>query len=190
MIVEEEDISGLFYINNVDLDTKQTVTDLDKLTWNKLSDSKNSRMVQQYGYEYNYTTRSIGEKTADIPVFLKLYADLLTDVCSQLKIIEPLYTFNQCIVNNYYSGQGISPHIDLKYYGGVIGCFTLGSGATMVFEKGNEKHDLYVRPNSLYIMSEDARWSWKHSMTMRKSDTVDGKEIARDRRVSITFRHV
>ena len=93
-----------------------------------------------------------------------------------------LYVFNQCIINNYYKGQGISPHIDVTSYGGVIGCFTLGSGAIMKFSYGDEDVEIYVKPNSVYIMSGDSRYKWKHSMPVKKT--------RKDRRVSITFRNV
>ena len=55
----------------------------------------------------------------------------------QRKIINKDYIFNQCIVNNYLSGQGISQHTDIKSYGDIIGCFTLGGGATMTFKNNN-----------------------------------------------------
>ena len=107
-----------------------------------------------------------------------------------MKIIDPKYTFNQCIINNYLDGQGISAHVDVRKYGSVIGCFTIGSGATMVFQKEGAKHEVYVKPNSLYIMSGDARYSWTHAMPARKFDIVDDTRIPRSRRISLTFRHV
>jgi len=60
----------------------------------------------------------------------------------------------------------------------------------MVFKNGEEKKEIYVKPNSLYIMSDDARYVWTHEMPSRKSDLVDNNKIKRDRRVSLTFRNV
>ena len=105
-------------------------------------------------------------------------------------MIHNKYNFNQCLINNYEPGQGISKHIDLITFGGVIGCFTFGSGSVMTFRRNNEVFNIYVRPNSLYIMSGESRYIWTHEMPSRKSDVVEGKKLLRNRRVSVTFRHV
>jgi len=188
--VSEPGIPGLYYIDDIHEDTSDTVVELDRGGWVPLSNSPNSRLVQHFGFKYNYTTYQINEKCDPIPSFLMKYRDLLHDICLQLNIIDSTYEFNQCIVNNYTQGQGISAHIDVKKYGGVIGCFTIGSGATMIFEKDHVKKEIYVKPNSLYIMSGDARYIWRHSMTSRKSDLLENIKLDRGRRISLTFRHV
>jgi len=53
-----------------------------------------------------------------------------------------------------------------------------------------EQRDLYVAPRSVYIMTGEARYKWKHEMIARKSDIVDGKRVKRERRISITLRNV
>lgn len=147
-------------------------------------------MVQHYGYKYDYKTYNINVKFEPMPEFLNLLKLLLTDICIQLNIINNDFEFNQCIVNNYLPGQGISKHIDVKKYCDVIGCFTLGSGATMTFKNKNEEEYLYVRPYSLYIMSGYARYIWSHEMDEKKYDIVDNTKIKRERRISVTFRNV
>jgi len=188
--VEECNVPGLYYIDQIHEDTATTIAELDMCEWSPITSHSNSRLVQHYGFRYDYASSKVRESISAIPPFLEKYQTLLTHICRELNVVDAAYTFNQCIVNNYLQGQGISAHIDVKQYGGVIGCFTLGSGATMIFENGNEKQEIYVKANSLYIMSGDARYVWKHSMPNRKSDMVDGKRIERDRRVSITFRCV
>ncbi len=204
--VEELSVPGLYYIDDIKEDTSTVIEELDKLQWvpltktdksvcsllagQQLTNTKNSRVVQHYGYKYNYTTYNIREKCEELPTSLHVFRDLLTNICRDLKIVDEKYVFNQCIINNYHAGQGISPHIDVKGYGPVIGCYTIGSGTTMVFEKGDEKVEVYVKPNSLYIMSGDARYTWKHSMPSRKSDDVDEEKMERGRRISLTFRCV
>ena len=54
----------------------------------------------------------------------------------------------------------------------------------------DEIYELYVKPQSLYIMSGDSRYEWKHSMTGKKYDIIEDKKIKRGRRISITFRNV
>lgn len=105
-------------------------------------------------------------------------------------IIDNSYHFNQCIINNYKEGQGISPHIDYIDYGKVIGCFTLVSGAEMIFTLDDYKYNLYVNSNSLYIMSGESRYKYKHSMSSKLYDIYKNKKIKRSRRISITFRNV
>ena len=68
--------------------------------------------------------------------------------------------------------------------------FTLGHGANLHFSKGDAHMDLYTEPNSLYIMSGEARYSWKHEMKKLKYDVVNGKKVKRGERISVTFRSV
>jgi alkylated DNA repair dioxygenase AlkB len=189
--VEDQGISGLYYIDDIKEDNiSQIIIELDKLKWVPLSNNANSRLVQHYGYKYDYKTYNIRVKCDDIPPFLISLKTILTDICLEMNIIKNDYVFNQCIVNNYLPGQGISQHTDVKSYGDVIGCFTLGGGTTMTFKNGNKKIDLYVKPNSLYIMSGDARYVWKHELSPKKYDIIDGNKINRLRRISVTFRNV
>lgn len=177
--VEELKIPGLFYVSDIKTDTSTIISELDKLEWTPLTNSANSRVVQHYGYKYDYVSRKIDQKCEPLPIFLKGLKVLLTDICRELGLIDRDYKFNQCIVNNYYEGQRISPHIDVKSYGGVIGCFTFGAGAVILFSNDSTDVDVRVEPNSLYIISGDSRYKWKHSMPVKKGRTV-----------SITFRNV
>ena len=198
VMIKKFEINGLYYIENIyeyissiyEEKPEDVIDKLDKLKWEPITNSINSRMVQHYGYKYNYKNNSVDEKIDELPDFLNIYKRFLTDICHQLELIDESYEFNQCIINNYLPAQGISKHVDSKSYGKVIGCFTLGSGASMVFKNGEEKKEIYVKPNSLYIMSDDARYVWTHEMPSRKSDLVDNNKIKRDRRVSLTFRNV
>ena len=198
VMIKKFEINGLYYIENIyeyissvyEEKPEDVINKLDKLKWEPITNSINSRMVQHYGYKYNYKNNSVDEKIDELPDFLNIYKRFLTDICHQLELIDESYEFNQCIINNYLPAQGISKHVDSKSYGKVIGCFTLGSGASMVFKNGEEKKEIYVKPNSLYIMSDDARYVWTHEMPSRKSDLIDNNKIKRDRRVSLTFRNV
>jgi serine/threonine protein phosphatase PrpC len=167
-------IPGLYYFDNlISADyAKQLVEYLDnkeKSKWEPVGSGANSRLVQQYGYIYDYKQRNH----------------------EKLGIVDSNYTFNQLIVNNYLHGQDIAKHTDLKTYGPVIGCYTIGSGGTTRFKnKDGRIVDLYVKANSLYIMSGESRYEWTHEMPSTKTDMYNGKRINRDRRVSITFRNV
>lgn len=183
-------IPGLYYVENTNLDLSSIIKKLDEKNWISVSNHPNSRKVQHYGYKYGYRSYDIHQKTDPIPNFLLPLQKKLIKIAKFKKIINEDYVFNQCIINNYVKNQGISKHIDVKDYGNVIGCYTTGSGATMRFRLGKEKVDIYTKPNSLYIMSGDARYKWTHEMPSNLSDLVDGKRIKRGRRISITFRNV
>jgi alkylated DNA repair dioxygenase AlkB len=160
--------------------------------WTGVSAHENSLQVIQYGYTYYYTGGSL-LPTDPIP---QSYSDLLAT-----KLGDPewgsLVEFvvdrpDQLIINRYLPGQGISPHIDhLINFGDVIICVTLGSGATIKFTRaGYETYSIYVEPNSIYIMSDESRVQWKHSIDANKTDLVNHRKIKRDTRISLTFRTI
>jgi alkylated DNA repair dioxygenase AlkB len=176
-IIEYENILGLFYIEDV-------ITDHDLLNkidveenWKPITTSQNSRLVKHYGYEYNYKVTNLNRRIPDIPEYLLPLKQSLVDYCKEL--FDKDIDFNQCIINNYYTGQSISKHIDSKVFGDIIGCYSIGDGI-MRFSLDNVKHDLHIKSNSLYIMSGDSRYKWSHEMLKNKHS----------RRVSITFRTV
>lgn len=175
-------MQGLYYFENV-INNNSLIELLDQHKWDLIG----ARQVQHYGYKYNYYNHTIREPCEPIPEFLLPLIEILRNKCIENNL-EPL-PFNQCIVNSYLSGQGISKHIDTLSYGPIIGCFTISHGASMIFRK-DSIIEQYVKPNSLYIMSGDARYKWTHEMPSRKSDIVNHKKIKRGRRISITFRYV
>jgi alkylated DNA repair dioxygenase AlkB len=199
-------VKGLFHGNNVLTNEKSQniISCLDKRGWTpigstddeKITEIKKGkrRIVQQFGYYYDYNDGSVLQKAPDFPDFIKDLADILTQKCKELNLTDNNYVFNQCIVNNYFPGEGISSHTDSPKFGKVIGCFTLGSGSLMRFMNKtsniNNEYELYTENRSLYIMSSDARYTWLHQMEQNKSDVVDGMKIPRGRRISITFRYV
>ena len=193
-VIKVVEVPGLYYMDNIIDNYEEIITYLDEQKWEPITKYTNSRMVQHYGYKYNYSNKSIKEPTTPIPHLLSSeLVEQLIDICQQFSLIDNTYEFNQCIVNNYNPGQGISKHFDKITFGNVIGCFTLLGGATMIFRNRNNNKDtysIYTKPNSLYIMSGDSRYKWTHEMPSTKSDKVNNTIIKRSRRVSITFRNV
>lgn len=43
---------------------------------------------------------------------------------------------------------------------------------------------------SLVLLSGEARYNWQHAIAPRKTDNYDGNVLARNRRLSLTFRSV
>jgi hypothetical protein len=127
----------------------------------------------------------------------------------------------QAILNLYLPGEGISAHVDLlqRFGDGILG-LSLGSGCVMRFQKENPKPpdnsvwsaahlkspglaqgqdcwDLYLPERSVLVLSEEARYDWKHSIEAKLGDLVESEAdgeiekaswIARGMRLSITFR--
>ena len=152
-----------------------------------------NRLVQQYGYSYNYTTKSIeritGKDGFSFGIFPNVL-DILTNSFLERKLlsVKP----NQCIVNYYKPGQGISPHTDnIYYFDDEVSSLSLWSGITMDFSKGErDKLSLYLNTCSLLVLKEQARWNWKHGIKSKKNDNVNGIKVSRGERISLTFRTI
>lgn len=183
---------GLVYIPNIinDDDHNTLINYIMNVnrTWSK---GPNDRVVQQYGYLYDYDTRSISSiKPEPIPEILTK----LNEALIENKTLTTLH--NQIIVNFYKPGQGISAHKDhIRYFGEEIATLSLGSTTVMDFVSDDgDKYSQILEPASIAVLSGDARWKWTHAIPARKSDkiTINGitRTNIRDNRVSITFRTV
>src|SRR5258706_1608999 len=148
--------------------------------------NQKSRRVIQYGYLYSYTGEMPLQLTKPIPKNLSFIQQQI----QSLNLDQKIPIFDQLIINEYLPGQGISPHIDhQKKFGPMIACLTLGGGTEIILTRDHyPTFHLYVEPNSLYILSGEARYLWKHSIPQRKSDLVNGTRKSRKTRVSLTFR--
>lgn len=191
-IIENATVKGLYVCENVINNENDIIQDIDNRNWLNTSNEPYTgygRKVQHYGYMYDYKHYKITKDNAFeyTPVITELQ-NTLKNICKQQFNKE--FKFDQCIVNNYEPGQGISKHKDIFKFDNVIGCYTLLGGATMIFRNGDQVYEHYAKPNSLYIMSGDARNLWTHEMSSNKFDTVDNIKTKRTRRLSITFRTV
>lgn len=135
---------------------------------------------------------------------LELLQPLLPADVLDTALRQPLA--RQAILNLYPPGQGISAHIDLprRYADGIVGVsltggcvLTLQRADTAMRETGygsaeGERHDVYLPPRSVYVLSGESRWDWAHGIEGRVADTVcDGSgtvTLPRDMRVSVTLR--
>lgn len=178
-------INGLQYIPN--FISEQEEVDLmayvDSADW----DNSLKRRVQHYGYAYDYTSRRV-ESNAYLGALPPYLAQISKRLFEQNLFPK---TPNQCIVNEYLPGQGISDHIDcVPCFKETIASLSLGSGTLMQFKHQDLKEEIYLKPRSLLLLSKDARYKWSHGIPARKSDNVNGIKLPRDRRVSLTFRTV
>jgi len=190
LIGEPTSIPGLFYFKNViHPDLLESITEFLDTTddWFSVGTSKNSRQVAHYGFKYNYVSGDVSEKAPEFP---ECFRDLRNVIRWTGVVPEPM-KLDQCLVNRYLPGQGIAAHTDTIKYNDYICCFTFGSGAEMEFSRdGFDAVTLFTTPGSLYVMSGESRYKWKHAMRARKSDVVDSVKRERGVRTSVTFRSV
>lgn len=142
-------------------------------------DNANSRQVIQYGWAYPYRRGDPVVRAPPIPPELR-FDDL------------PLFAAppDQVIVNKYEPREGIAAHVDdPALFGPAIASLTLGSACEVEFTRpGFAPYRLYVVPGSLYVMSGDARYVWRHGIRPRLTDPVDGTRRPRGTRISLTYR--
>jgi len=177
-----EQIPGLYYVANYitqDEESELMTYFTSTKEWKGISKHQSSRQVIQYGYDYPYDSKSTIKKTEAIPQFL---LDLVKPERVNKIINEELLKteMEQLIINKYEENQKISPHIDhVKYFGDVIVCITLGHGTDAIFTQNNKQIKIPLAKNSIYIMSDDARYKWTHEMKQ-----ITGK------RISLTYRTI
>lgn len=176
--------------------TKKEEAELMKQIDNMKWDTDLSRRTQQYEYKYDYQA-AYGEKkkggsrlspTQKSPPWLaNLCKRLHDDGCFGNKVP------NQIIINEYMPGQGIAPHLDHKgSFGEIVVSLSLMSGVIMDFQNNETKEtiSIFLHPCSLVILSLDSRYHWTHGIKGAVVDNIDGCELFRRRRVSITFRSI
>ncbi len=172
------DIKGLTVIENyLSLDDeKNLINYIDNQEWSTTL----SRRVQHYGFEYGYKPPYPIQPATPIP-------DIFSNISKEFEDTnEP---FNQIIINEYIPGQGISAHTDnIKLFGKKIVSVSLLSPVIMNFTYKDHSIPVYLQPRSAIMLEDDARWKYTHEIPSRKSDSINGKRIKRDRRVSLTFR--
>ena len=109
----------------------------------------------------------------------------------------PLARF-QCIINEYYRNQGISPHIDNLSFGPTIIGISIGADVGMTFDRNTkdstETFECFLPQRSMMMMTGPARYEWKHSISKCVTYvTPEGKKIKKPdtyRRISLTYREL
>lgn len=179
-----ENIPGLLYQPNfITPDEERILLDfIDGGTWN----TELKRRTQHYGYRYSYTNRAVDSEDSlgDMPI-------VFGPVCERM-VAAGFFSQapQQVIVNEYLPGQSIANHVDSPVFGPVVASLSLESGISMNFESihSDISKSMYLEPRSLLVLTGESRTEWKHGIPARKRDLVNGKQVPRTRRVSVTFR--
>jgi alkylated DNA repair dioxygenase AlkB len=134
------------------------------------------RRVVRFGRDYD-PGKGTWNDVAPLP---SLLAALRRKVAAFRGIDENDYVF--ALVTEYRPGTPIGWHRDRPQYGSVAGV-SLAGACRMRFRPNDNRHDrdavvaLELAPRSLYVMQDDIRWLWQHSIPPTKA-----------LRYSVTFR--
>ena len=155
-----------------------------------LWDARLQRRVMHFGRTFDYATKSMAADTT-VPAIPALLAALLGRAG-----VAPVTADLQLTVNEYPAGKqvGISPHCDTHSSIG-DSIWVVSLGGPIVFDlkqKEPATHlPLWVEPRSLLVLAGEARFGWTHGIARRDCDRdLQGELVKRERRVSLTFRHV
>ncbi|CAH0490100.1 unnamed protein product [Peronospora farinosa] len=150
-----------------------------------------ARQVQHFGYTFNYDTRRCDSNEPmkePIPQVLQSIIDKIEE-CRIMDGDKP----DQITVNEYLPGQGIAFHFDThSAFTTTIATLSICSEVVMDFRHpdGIQNEGVLLPARSLTVMSGVSRYIWEHAIVPRTFDVIDGKQVARQRRLSITFRKI
>jgi alkylated DNA repair protein alkB homolog 8 len=158
---------------------------IDSLPW----ESAIKRRVQHYGFEFDYTTRSVNPSFGAV----KPIPSLISALFARMQQAGIPSCPDQITINEYVPGIGIKWHID-THAAFADGICSLSLGSPISFEMrkdgGDAKWSMGLLPRTLLIMTGQSRYCWEHGIAARQTDIINGVPAPRGRRVSITFRKV
>jgi alkylated DNA repair dioxygenase AlkB len=147
-----------------------------------------ARRTQQYGPRFDYATHKLKTPRVAMPPWA--YAAITALYRANVYgAHEPLP--RQLIVNEYEPGQGIGMHVDDAVFGEPVVSLSLCARTSMDFDCGGARLKLDLPRRSALVLRDAARCAWRHGIAARRVDVRDdGSELARETRVSLTFRTV
>ena len=133
------------------------------------------RRTVSFGFDYDFDTYRLGPAPA-IPAFL---FPLRGKAAALIGIEES--AFAHALVTEYRPGTELGWHRDVGEFEVIVGISLAGS-CRMRFrryppEKGAKTFVLELAPRSVYVLRDEIRWRWQHSVAPTK-----------ELRYSITFR--
>uniref|UniRef100_A0A915CZR0 tRNA (carboxymethyluridine(34)-5-O)-methyltransferase n=1 Tax=Ditylenchus dipsaci TaxID=166011 RepID=A0A915CZR0_9BILA len=188
----KQHVEGLTFLPDfVDEDTECSWISFVDAEKPSISAMKNRR-VFHFGYEFNYAENNALVPTKPIPPSLCVLIDKIMAAAS----VEEAQRPDQVTVNIYEPGQGIPPHVDThSAFEEPIISLSLLSDVVMEFRdcaNSSDTTNVFLPPRSLLVMRGPGRYRFKHGIMSRKYDVnpVDNRLMARQRRISFTFRKV
>jgi len=188
MSLSYKNINGLYLINDFinGEEENNLIYKINNSEWT----SQIKRKVQHYGYIFDYKNKKINKNSIiELPEWVNSIIDKLKNI-NFLKDFNP----NQCTINEYIPGIGISPHIDThSSFTNIIISISLQNQIVMNFKdktKNDNKIEILLPPKSLLILKDTVRYSFTHGISWRKTDNINGKIVRRNTRLSITLREI
>jgi alkylated DNA repair dioxygenase AlkB len=200
---------GFYVIKNIltEEEKKNLVGEINSNQWNE---SQSGRKKQDYGPKINYKKRKVkmmniekdnlNTQPTNIPSYIDKY------ICNKFKFLLNLSDFNIAGVGNLFyikeNGSHIDPHIDDYWiWGGRIIGINLLSNTVMTFSKeieieselnSNKKKvlfeiDIPIDEGDMYIMSNEARYFWQHSI--KKENIFSDRMVITIREFENEFRN-
>ena len=133
-----------------------------------------NRKTQSFGWRYDFEDATFAP-SEPIPTWLLPLRDAAAGFAG-LRSDDLVHV----LLARYDPGAGIGWHRDRDVFDRVVG-ISLGSAAVLRFRRrrddGFSRAKLHVAPHSAYLLSDEARWEWEHSI-------APGTQL----RFSVTFR--
>lgn len=148
-----------------------------------------TRRVQHYGYKYDYKKRRIDkyDYLGQLPIWTMDIEKKMFSLINKTNIQLPYNKFDQLIVNEYKTNQGISAHVDcVPCFEDGIASLTIGNYGVMTFSNDSDKYDILLKRRSVVLLTNDARYKWTHSILPSKNKIFTDTNP----RISLTFRKV
>jgi hypothetical protein len=164
--VNEHIFSGFYKIEKLltEDEIQNILKEVNNAQW---FDSQSGRKKQDFGPKINYKKRKV--KFNEESTFPD-YSKILQEKINQIPFLQNFKTAE--IGNLFYtkqSGAHIDPHIDDYWIWGnnIIGLNLLSETViTFTYNLNNIQYELnfQINPGDLYIMSNESRYIWKHSV--------------------------
>lgn len=155
-------------------------------------DTSMQRQSQEFGYQYNYKTKSLTPGRR-FPIWLNNLCEKLVESRECRLMSIPDYA----VIDKYSPGQGIGGHIDdVEIFDDYVCSLYLGSDIDVNFANfdkfGNLKEQIVVRAERCSVIEQfdEARVNWKREIPRRKTDVVGNRRVKRGVTYVVTLKNV
>lgn len=123
---------------------------------------KANRRVISFGWRYDFSTQELRSIEA-IPAWLLPLRETVAQFAG-----GAANDFAQVLISEYTPGAGIGWHRDKSVFDRIVG-ISLGASCTLrlrrrVGERSWERRQIKLEPGSLYLLSDEVRTDWEHSI--------------------------
>ena len=167
---------------------EEETTNLSNLETETQWDTSTRRKMIHFGYSFDKS----GNNVSPAPPIPEYLHEIQSKLQRWLSLNDIQETLNQCSVHDYEPNTGVSPNIDQPCMGPVIATVNLLSDTTIDFLPKGEGTPFSNRAlrHSFIAITCGLRSQWRHGITPRDDDMVDGTKVMRPKRISLVFRSI